>query len=152
MRKIFSFLVLITIGLHATAQQKNDQKDVQAPLIRLFDGISAIDNEAIKAEVSSDFTLLENGKIWNTDSLIVAVSRYKGLGLKRVNKLDFLKTEQAGNTAWVSYYNTADLEFKGRQIVARWLESAVLVSEQGKWKIKLLHSTELKPGAAAQKN
>lgn len=142
MRKIFSFLVLITIGMHAAAQQKND---IQATVIRLFDGMSAMNNEAIKAEVSSDFTLLEDGKLWNTDSLTRAINKGKGMDIKRVNKFEFLKTEQAGNTAWVSYYNTAELEYKGRQITVRWLESAVLVKEQGKWKIKLLHSTELKP-------
>lgn len=149
MRKIFIFLVLITIGLHAAAQQKND---IQAPVIRLFDGMSAMNNDAIKAELSTDFTLLENGKVWNTDSLTTAINKGKGMDIKRVNKFEFLKTEQAGNTAWVSYYNTAELEFKGRQITVRWLESAVLVKEQGKWKIKLLHSTELKPTAAPQKN
>jgi hypothetical protein len=148
-RKIFSFLVLIMIGLQAAAQQKND---IQAPVIRLFDGMSAMDNEAIKAELSTDFTLLENGKVWNTDSLTAAINRGKGMDLKRVNKFEFLKTEEAGNTAWLSYYNTAELEFKGRKIIVRWLESAVLVKEQKKWKIKLLHSTELKPAAAPQKN
>lgn len=149
MRNIFSFLVLITIGLHAAAQQKND---IQAPVIRLFDGMSAMDNEAIKAELSSDFTLLENGKVWNTDSLTAAINKGKGMDLKRVNKFEFLKTEESGNTAWVSYYNTAELQFKGKEIIVRWLESAVLVKEQKKWKIKLLHSTELKRVVSAPKS
>lgn len=149
MRKIFSLLILITIGLHVAAQQKNE---IQAPVIRLFDGMSAMDNEAIKAELSTDFTLLENGKVWNTDSLTAAINKGKGMDIKRVNKFEFLKTEEAGNTAWVSYYNTAELEFKGKQIIVRWLESAVLVKEQRKWKIKLLHSTELKRAIEPPKN
>ncbi len=152
MKKIFIFSLLITLFLHTSAQQRNGQKDIQAPLIRLFDGMSAINEEAVKAEVTADFILLENGKIWNTDSLVHAINKYKGLDLKRVNKFDFLQTEQSGNTAWVSYYNTADLTFKGKQIVVKWLESAILVKQQGDWKIKLLHSTVLQPEKTPQKS
>jgi hypothetical protein len=145
MKTTFFLIVLLSMGLHSLAQQSPSQKDIQAFLIRFFDALSARNDEAVKAEVTPDFILLENGKIWNTDSLIKATSLYKGLDIKRVNQLDFVKTEQAGNVAWVSYHNKADILFNGRQIIARWLESAVLVKVKQAWKIELLHSTVINP-------
>ena len=147
MRRFIFFIAIFTVSLQAFAQSKTEQKLIQAPLVRFFDAMSAQQPDGLKAEVTPDFSLLENGKVWNTDSLTIAIVRYKGLDLKRVNHFDFIKTEQMGNVAWLSYYNTADITFKGKQINIRWLESAVLIKEKQLWKIKFLHSTELKPTA-----
>ncbi|MCX2480513.1 nuclear transport factor 2 family protein [Pedobacter sp. MC2016-15] len=147
MRRFLFFVLILIASLKAAAQTQQEQQRIQAPLLRFFDAMAAIQPEALRAEVTPDFYLLENGKIWNTDSLTNSMNRYKGLELKRVNKLDFLKTEQIGNTSLVSYHNTAELNYKGKQFTIRWLESAVLLKDKGNWKIRFLHSTELKPVA-----
>ena len=40
--------------------------------------------------------------------------------------------------------STAGFSAGNRQQTVRWLESAVLTREEGKWKIAVLHSTRLK--------
>jgi ketosteroid isomerase-like protein len=69
----------------------------------------------------------------------------KGVDFKRVNSFDFLQTEVRGNTAWTSYFNQADMQINGTPRQVRWLESAVLVKEAGGWKVKVLHSTVIRP-------
>ena len=56
-----------------------------------------------------------------------------------------METEQKGDMAWVSYHNTADLSVQTKKMKVQWLESAVLIKEGQHWKIRLLHSTEIKP-------
>lgn len=152
MKKLLFLLVLFGLSRSASAQNPAEQQRIQAPLVRFFDAMSAVDEQAVSAEVTKGFSLLENGKVWNIDSLVNAVSKYRGLGLTRINRLDFIQTEQLGNAAWVSYYNTADMTYKGRKMTIKWLESAVLVKKEGQWKIKILHSTELKPALEPSKN
>lgn len=151
MRRFLFVLLLFAAGQHARAQNAAAQQEIQAPVLRFFDAMAAGTEKAVAAEAAPGFSLLENGKVWNIDSLVNSVSKYKGMGITRINRLDFISTEQSGNLAWVSYYNTADLTYKGRQIIMKWLESALLIREKRQWKIKLLHSTELKPAAAVAK-
>ncbi|MFD1255792.1 nuclear transport factor 2 family protein [Mucilaginibacter terrae] len=136
---LFSF-----IGIICIAQTKTEEEKIQATVTEFFDAISALNEAALKAEVTPDFTLVEHGLIWNADSLINNLRPMKGMNVKRINKLDFSKTEQQGNIAWVIYYNTADMRMNDKQRTIKWLESAVLVKQAGLWKIKFLHSTDLK--------
>jgi ketosteroid isomerase-like protein len=148
MRRLLFFIGLFAGSLQVFAQSKQEQQRIQAPLLRFFEAMSAQQADALKAELTPDFALLENGKVWNTDSLTISMSRYQGLGIKRINQLDFVSTEQIGNMSLVTYHNRADITYNGRQFILKWLESAVLIKENGQWKIKVLHSTEIKPAAA----
>lgn len=144
MKRIAAFILFTVVATHTYGQESTPDKLVQATIINFFDGIARLDDAAMKAEVTSDFTLVEHGQIMNVDSLITYLGPLKGKNIKRVNKIDFIKTEQTGNAAIVVYYNTADLTMGDKQRTIKWLESAVLVKGNGAWKIKLLHSTDLK--------
>ena len=120
-------------------------RPIEITISRFFDGISEIHEEKLRATVTEDFILLENGHLWNMDTLVTKVKNPKNPGIRRVNKFEFIKTEREGNTAWVSYHNTADFSLNEKQQTVKWLESAVLRKEKGKWKIKLLHSTRILP-------
>ena len=47
--------------------------------------------------------------------------------------------------AWVSYWNKEEIRREGQLRTVVWLESAVMVRENDRWKIQLLHSTRLEP-------
>ncbi len=89
--------------------------------------------------------LLEDGAVWNTDTLISKVNQLKALDFSRTNRLNFIRTEVKGNTAWIAYHNAADITINGQKMTMQWLESAVLIKEGKEWKIKVLHSTVIKP-------
>lgn len=144
MKIISTFLLMLTISIASKAQTTKEQIEIQATLTRFFEGLSNLNDTDIKAETSSDFTLVEHGLIWNADSLINHLKPMKSLNVKRVNQFVFDKTDQMGNVAIVVYHNTANISVGDKKQTAKWLESAVLIKESGKWKIKLLHSTDLK--------
>lgn len=142
MQKLTCLLFFIfAASLNASAQKDS----IKATIIRFFDGLSELNPDKLKAHTTADFLLLEDGAVWNMDSLTSNFSRVKKESFKRINTFSFIDTREEGNTAWVSYFNTADITFGNRQRTIKWLESAVLVKHSGNWKIQLLHSTHLKP-------
>ena len=144
MKTLYAFILFIFIGSTTYAQAAKDKKQIEATVVRFFDGISALSETAMKAEVTADFCLVEHGLVWNVDSLITNLKPMIGQNIKRVNLLVFDKTDQIGDFATVVYHNTAELTMGDKKRTIKWLESAVLLKKGGQWKIKLLHSTDLK--------
>ena len=141
MKKVILLLPLIILLSNVNAQ--NEKSKIEASVIGLFNGLSLLNADTMKYYTTQDFHLLENGKVWTIDTLINKVTLRKNANFKRVNKLEFIRTEQKGNTSWVSYNNTADFTIGEKQRTVKWLESAVLVKENERWKIQMLHSTKL---------
>ena len=137
---LFAFSILFSFKPFA----QNEKDSIETSIIRFFDGLSEFNNDKLRNYSAPDFLLLENGEVWNLDTLINKLGEHKHLNIKRTNKFQFIRTEQSGNTAWVSYYNTAEMKFKDKQQTVKWLESAVLTKDRGRWIIKQLHSTPLK--------
>ena len=145
LKRIFFLMLVILWGSLEVYAQKDKHK-IEAAISKFFDGISEIDSAKMKAFTTSDFILLESGEVWNLDTLVTKIRVRKNSGIKRVNSFQFIKTEQNGRMAWVSYRNTADFTMNDKQQTVKWLESAVLKQQNGQWKICLLHSTRI--GAA----
>lgn len=131
--------------LNAQPQNDNERARVNQSVTKLFEGIAALDTKMIKQYSTKDFLLLEDGAVWNMDTLTSKLNQLKGLSFSRINHLDFIQTEVEGNAAWVAYNNAADMIVNGQRMNVQWLESAFLVKQGKDWKIKLLHSTMLKP-------
>lgn len=147
-KKMLLAAACLVAGLLPAAAQSQpfaEALPVQQAITEVFDGFSALSLEKIMRHCTPDVTILEDGVVWNADSIAAAFMRMKGVDFKRVNSFDFLQTEVRGNTAWTSYYNQADVQANGKARQVRWLESAVLVKEADGWKIKVLHSTVIRP-------
>ncbi len=144
MKRIINVIALIVLISSQVFAQKN-KNNIEASVVGFFNGLSLINADTLKHySTSSDFLLLEDGHVWNLDTLIQKTTSSKNLNIIRTNKFNFIRTEQYKNMAWVSYYNTADFRLNEKQQTIKWLESAVLLKENGRWKIKLLHSTRMK--------
>ena len=150
MGKSFLFMLLFIVAsfcLKAQTQNSSEQAKVNQAVNKFFDGIAALDTKMMEQYTTKDFILLEDGAVWNMDTLTNKLSPLKTMSFSRTNHLDFIQTEIKGSTAWVAYNNTADMSVSGQTMNVQWLESAVLVKEGKDWKIKMLHSTPLKPKA-----
>lgn len=149
MKKVFlqlSFFVLAVTCLNAHVRSNdNEQSKVNQIVTRFFDGMAELDPDKIKSCITNDFLLLEDGVIWNMDTIVTKLNQRKGASFSRINHLDFFQTEVYGNRAWTAYNNEADITFNGQKRNVQWMESAVLVKEGEHWKIRMLHSTRLKP-------
>lgn len=139
------FLALISFSITINGFSQKDKDSIEASIAKFFDGISDIDEAKMKAYTTSDFILLEEGEVWILDTLISKISARKNSGIKRVNSFEIIKTEQNGNIAWVSYFNTADFSLNEKKQTVKWLESVVLAREKGRWRIKMMHSTRIVP-------
>ena len=114
------------------------------PVKELFAAMSMHDGKAMKETATDDFQLLEHGEDWTMQRLIDAVQP-KGKPYERSNFFNQIRARQVGDVAWVSYWNKAEIRREGQLRTVVWLESAVMVRENERWKIQLLHSTRLDP-------
>ena len=150
MIKYLFLTILLSVHCYCvTAQQKltSKQMKVQETIIALFKSLSDCDFEQMKESCTGDFSVLEQGVIWNLDTLQEKINLNKAIpDFNRVNTLEFTDTRIKGKMAWVSYHNRADYIRNGRKSYVQWLESAVLVKSGTKWRIQLLHSTVVKRG------
>lgn len=124
--------------------QTPEKADVQQVIIRFFDALSVANISQMKAEVQNNFILLENGEIWTIDTLANKISRPKPEGYLRQNSFDFLSTKIDKNRAYVYYKNKAEISSKTRNATIKWLESAILRKEKGRWRMELMHSSPIK--------
>ncbi len=130
-------LIFLLLG-SATGWAQKDS--IEATIVRFFDGLSERSAEKIREQATSDMLLLEQGEVWNLDTLIhyVTGAREK---FDRINSFEFIRTVQQGDIAWVSYHNKAEFIRGDKRRSIHWLESAVLTRENGRWKIRQMHST-----------
>ena len=140
-KKITLFVLLSTQFSFA---QTSEKAEVQQVITRFFDALSVTNIPQMKAEVSDDFMLLENGEIWTIDTLANKISRPKPEGYLRQNSFDFLSTKIDKNRAYVYYKNKAEISSKTRNTTIKWLESAILRKEKGRWRMEFMHSTPMK--------
>lgn len=141
MKKIALIFLLFTQFSFAQTPEKGE---VQQVITRFFDALSVTNIPQMKAEVSDGFILLENGEIWTIDTLANKISRPKPEGYLRQNSFDFIETKIEKNRAYVYYKNKAEITSKTRNATVKWLESAILRKEKGRWRMEFMHSTPMK--------
>jgi hypothetical protein len=136
---LLSLVLICSTNLFA----QKDKAKIEGAIVGFFNGLSLINADTLKHYSTADFQLLEDGEIWNLDTLIHRVEPMKNSGVERINKFEFIRTHQSGDMAWVSYHNSAEFRRGDKQRSVRWLESAVLVKNKGRWRIQMMHSTKL---------
>ena len=112
------------------------------PVKELFAAMSQHDGKAMKETSTEDFQLLEHGEDWTMHELVDAVQP-KGKPYERKNFFKQIRAQQKGDVAWVSYWNKAEIRRGSELRTLVWLESAVMVREDERWKVQLMHSTRL---------
>ena len=112
------------------------------PVKELFAAMSKHDGKAMQATSTDDFQLLEHGEDWTMRDLVEAVQP-KGKPYERKNFFNQIRARQEGDVAWVTYWNKAEISRDGALRTVVWLESAVVVKENDRWKVQLMHSTRL---------
>ncbi|HKK88481.1 MAG TPA: hypothetical protein VJ917_06500 [Saprospiraceae bacterium] len=130
-------------------QQDKDIKAVKTLVRQSFEDIwSDLDTSAINQYHTRDFLLLENGMIWNNDSIAYYLVKenlnQKREKYQRLNHFDFLKSVHHQNSIWVAYHNYGTW-IKGKDTVgtAHWLESVVAIRDGDQWQLEQMHSTKL---------
>lgn len=147
MKKLLLITILFfvsTFFAHAQNNLSAKEKLVQKTVTGMFQALADRDLVQLKHYCTEDILLLENGSVWNLDTLVQKVSQNAATDFKRINKIEFIETKISGKIAWTTYNNQAEIASNGKRAVINWLETAILIKEDGRWKIRTLHVTLLK--------
>lgn len=144
MKLRFTFVLILLVN--STMAQQNptaDQKKVQQVIHDVFQAFSDASIAKMEQVVTTDVNILEHGEVWTLDSIRFYFNKPRPSDFKRINTLEFFQTEVTDGMAFVSYWNTADIRANNKDRKVKWLESAVMVMDGGRWKVKMLHSTRV---------
>jgi len=147
MKKLITLILMICFTTISFGQSaiKTDKSQIQELIIDSFNEIwSELNSKNIDKYYTKDFLLLENGEVWNNDS----ISNYLDKAVlkkpipDRVNTIEFIEVKVFNGMAWVAYKNQAIFSLENKIIrKAHWLESATAILTENGWKLEMLHST-----------
>jgi len=127
---------------------ETDKSQIKELIIKSFDEIwSELNSKNIDKYYTKDFLLLENGEVWNNDSITNYLDNaiLKKLIRNRVNSIEFIEIKVLKGMAWIAYRNQAIFSIENKIVrKADWLESATAILTENGWKLEMLHSTVMK--------
>lgn len=136
---------MISFGQSSIEKYKSQIKEL---IIKSFDEIwSDLNSENIDKYYTKDFLLLENGVVWNIDSITNYLDNaiLKKTIPIRVNSIEFIEIKIFKGMAWIAYRNQAVFSIENKIITkSHWLESATAILTESGWKLEILHSTVTK--------
>jgi hypothetical protein len=124
-------------------QSHSPEQNVQQVIHDVFQAFSDASLSKMEQVVTTDVKILEHGEVWTLDSIRFYFDKPRPADFRRINKLEFFQTEVKENMAFVSYWNSAEIRANNKDRKVKWLESAVLVMEGGRWRVRMLHSTRV---------
>ncbi len=141
---LMMFFTTISFG---QVSDENDKTRIKNLIIESFDEIwSKLDAKNIDKYYTKDFLLLENGEVWNNDSIKNYLDNaiLRKPNLKRMNSIEVIEIKIANKMAWIAYQNYATFSSDDKIIrKAHWLESATAILTKNGWKLEMLHSTRI---------
>lgn len=150
MNKLNAIILMLFFTTISFGQNSNeaDKSQIKNLVIESFDEIwSKLDSKNIDKYYMKDFLLLENGEVWNIDTIANYLdnARLQKQIPKRVNTIEIIEIKILNGMAWVAYHNDATFSIENKIIrKAHWLESATAILTENGWKLEMLHSTRTK--------
>jgi ketosteroid isomerase-like protein len=133
---------LVTTSMAAVAAQTDDAAAVRQAIIDNYALYSGTDFEKYRATLAPDYVLLEHGELMSAADDEKSM-KTRPPGFRRADAFDFKSVTIEGTLAYAVYFLTSDIADDKRQIQRRWLESAILRRDNGRWLLALLHSTRI---------
>lgn len=127
---------------------ETEKANIKNIIIESFDEIwSKLNAKNIDKYYTKDFVLLENGEVWNNDSIANYLDKavLRKPSPTRINTIEIIEIKVSNKVAWVAYHNYATFSIDNKIIRnAHWLESATAILTENGWKLEMLHSTPIK--------
>lgn len=113
-----------------------------------FDDLWAgVDSTKISLYHTDDFIILEQGEVWDNDRIKEYMRGQLALPnrAKRTNRMEYISIDKYGKSMQIAYYNYAEFTQADTLVgKAGWLESALAVSTENGWRLKMMHSSRLR--------
>ncbi len=141
--KARSILWVVLTGMMIACQQNKPADPPEAlkqVLFDYFDGIKNQDFDKMREVTTDDFTLYEDGKVWNNDSIINFVKMFPDATIDYTFDHFNVKVDQS--SGYMYYQNHADFTMNDTiNMKYNWVESAGFIKTDKGWKMSFLHST-----------
>ena len=132
----------VAFPVYPSGLEADKEKVIEA--IRLM--YVALQNEDLakfQTVISPDFYAFDAGKRFSGDELMAFVKNAHATGKIYLWEVTEPEVHIDGTTAWITYVNRGSLEDNSGKKNLSWLESAVLRTQNGSWRIHFLHSTRV---------
>lgn len=141
-------LVVLTACGSSTPDQSGSppasgKEAVEEAVHAFFDAIYNYRYDSLRAVTTSDFELVEDTVVMSTSDFVEFSRSFKEKGVTFGYELSDFNTEVQGPVAWTRWRNDAVMTMGDQKRNLRFLEGAVLVQRDGRWKIDRLQSTPL---------
>ncbi len=140
---IIYFVLLLLLFSNCTTTDKDaDKAEAVAAIDGFYIAMSAFDFEAVKTYCTDDFSVIDDGKMYNNlDECLELIKTYEGATFE----FDF-KVQKAVldvKSAFMIVKFNAVITINDEQQVVEAIENYSLAKENGKWLIRFIHSTYL---------
>mgnify|MGYP001549211463 CR=1 FL=1 len=129
----------------SAAQPTAEQANVVQAMRTMYVAATNDDLAEFHSVTTPEFYAFDNGKRFTGDALMAVVKRLHASGIVAVWKVTEPEVHITGQTAWITYVNKGSMHDSSGTKPMTWLESAVLVKENGNWRIQFLDSTRVPP-------
>lgn len=144
---LLCLLVLTACGSTAPEPSSSasaaEKEAVEETVHAFFDAIYGYHYDSLRSVTTSDFELVEDTLVMSTSDFVEFSRSFKKKGVTFSHELSDFNTELRGPVGWTRWRNEAVMTVGDQQRTLRFLESAVLVQSDGRWKIDRLQSTPL---------
>ena len=135
-------LSALCMGPFACASsQADDPGKVIETVRRMFDAFVNDDLDLFSAVTSPDFYAFDAAMRFDGDELLELIKEVHASGKVYVWEITEPNVRVVGDAAWITYVNRGSVSDTAGKQERTWLESAVLLKEDGTWRIQFLHST-----------
>lgn len=128
----------------ADRSEGQSAQDIEAAEEAMVDFAAALEEMepgALDSIVTSDFEIVEDTLVLNLDEFKDFIDRFASSGAQiSGRKLSDFDTEVEGDVAWTRYRHRGLLTANGEERELEWIESAVLLRNEGGWRIDRLQS------------
>jgi len=146
LNSVILILFIATISFGQVSYETNKTL-IENLVVESFDEIWAkLDSKNLNKYYTKNFLLLENGEVWNNDSITNYLDNaiLRKPNPKRKNTIEVIEIKIENRIAWIAYQNYATFSIDNKIIrQAHWLESATAILTENGWKLEMLHSTRI---------
>jgi hypothetical protein len=129
----------------ACAPSSGLDASIERTVHAFFDALRREDMAAFRQLTTSSFYSFDVGKRYAGTELVDVVKDAHRRGVQLHWSIGEMDTNVACNVAWSAWENVGSAGIPPDVKPVRWLESAVLVRENGSWKVDFFHSQRAAP-------
>jgi hypothetical protein len=109
----------------------------------MYHSVTVDDVPAVRAAFTQDGYLFDLGKRYTPDSIVAVIDTLRAKGMVFAWSVTEPDVHVDCHTAWIAYVNKGSVTSQAGKQDLSWLESAVLEKQDGVWRIRFLHSTQV---------